>query len=132
MITVRKSEARGAANHGCLDTKHSFSFGDYLDRTQMNFRSRRVLNEDIVAPEMGFPLHPHKNAEILTYIVSGELTHTDSLGHREIIKRGDVQYTNAGSGIEHSEINQHSSEAVHLLQIWILPKDQNTTPAYSY
>lgn len=132
MISIRQSEQRGAFDHGWLKTKHTFSFGNYFDRNQMHFRSLRVINEDFVAPESGFPRHPHQNMEILTYIVSGELTHTDSLGHREVIKRGDVQYTNAGSGIEHSEFNEHPAQTVHLLQIWIMPKDKDLAPAYSY
>lgn len=132
MISIRQSEQRGAFDHGWLKTKHTFSFGNYFDRNQMHFRSLRVINEDFVAAESGFPRHPHQNMEILTYIVSGELTHTDSLGHREVIKRGDVQYTNAGSGIEHSEFNEHPAQTVHLLQIWIMPKDKDLAPAYSY
>jgi redox-sensitive bicupin YhaK (pirin superfamily) len=130
MITIRKSSDRGHFDHGWLDTYHSFSFGDYRDRNHMGFRSLRVINEDVVAPGMGFPQHPHDNMEIITYILSGELAHRDSLGSGATIRPGDVQHMTAGSGILHSEYNPSKTQPVHLLQIWIKPEARDLPPAY--
>ena len=130
MITVRKSEERGAFNFDWLDTKHTFSFGHYIDRKQMGFRTLRVINEDVVAPGQGFGRHPHADMEIITYVLSGELAHGDSIGNAKTIKPGEVQVMTAGSGIEHQEFNPSKTDPVHLLQIWILPKTRNAAPRY--
>jgi redox-sensitive bicupin YhaK (pirin superfamily) len=130
MINVRKSSDRGHFNHGWLDTYHTFSFGHYYDPKNMNFRALRVINEDVVAPGMGFPQHPHDNMEIITYILSGALAHKDTSGGSSTIKPGDVQHMTAGTGIEHSEFNPSKSEPVHLLQIWLKPEARNLEPRY--
>ena len=122
MITVRKSSDRGHLNHGWLDTYHTFSFGGYHDPKNVHFRSLRVINEDVVAPGRGFGRHPHDNMEILTWVLSGELAHTDSLGSVRTLKPGEVQRMSAGTGIEHSEYNASKTDPVHLLQIWIMPE----------
>jgi redox-sensitive bicupin YhaK (pirin superfamily) len=131
MITVRRSGDRGAFNHGWLDTKHTFSFSSYHDPRHMGFRSLRVINEDVVAPGEGFGTHPHRDMEIITYIVSGELQHRDSLGSGDVLRRGDVQAMSAGSGLTHSEFNPSPDTPVHLLQIWILPAARGTKPTYA-
>jgi redox-sensitive bicupin YhaK (pirin superfamily) len=131
MITIRKSSDRGHADHGWLNARHTFSFGDYRDRNHMGFRSLRVINEDIVAPGMGFPQHPHDNMEIITYILSGQLAHRDTLGSGAVIKPGDVQHMTAGTGIEHSEFNASRTQPVHLLQIWIKPEARDLPPVYN-
>ncbi len=120
MITIRPSAERGHADHGWLDTHYSFSFSDYYDPRQMGFRDLRVINEDLVSAGRGFGMHPHRDMEILTYVVNGELTHRDSMGRGATLKRNDVQRMSAGTGVMHSEANQ-SKQPVHLLQIWILP-----------
>jgi redox-sensitive bicupin YhaK (pirin superfamily) len=130
MITVRKSNDRGHLDHGWLDARHTFSFGDYRDPAHMGFRSLRVINEDVVAPRRGFAEHPHRDMEIITYPLSGALRHGDSLGHQEDIRHGTVQTMTAGSGIVHSESNPHP-EPVHLLQIWIRPRDRDLTPDHA-
>ena len=129
MITIRPSEARGRANHGWLDTHYSFSFSDYYDPRHMGFRDLRVINEDRVSAGRGFGMHPHRDMEILTYIIDGELTHRDSMGRGATIKQNDVQRMSAGTGVMHSEVNQ-SQVPVHLLQIWILPKATGLKPSY--
>ncbi len=131
MITIRNNEERGHFEHGWLNTYHTFSFGEYFSEDFTQFRSLRVLNEDIVAPSSGFPLHPHRDAEILTYVISGSLTHTDSLGNKEVLSTGDVQYTNAGTGIRHSEFNEDAKEPVHLIQVWLLPDRVRMVPRYT-
>ena len=131
MIQLRKSNARGHAEHGWLDSYHSFSFADYYDPKHTNFRSLRVINEDIVAPEMGFSMHPHRDMEIITFVVSGSLRHRDSMGNTAVMRAGDVQRISAGTGILHSEINDSPKEPVHLLQIWIMPDKKGATPAYA-
>jgi len=130
MITIRKSSDRGHLNHGWLDTYHTFSFGHYHDPTHVHFRSLRVINEDIVAPGRGFGRHPHNNMEILTWVLSGELAHTDSLGHQRSLKPGEMQRMSAGTGIEHSEFNGSKTDPVRLLQIWMMPGTDDTPPAY--
>jgi redox-sensitive bicupin YhaK (pirin superfamily) len=131
MIKIRKSDDRGQANHGWLDARHTFSFADYYDPENTHFRSLRVINEDRVAPKMGFGMHPHRDMEIITYVVSGALKHSDSMGHTAIMRGGDVQRISAGSGIQHSEVNASETEPVHLLQIWIMPDQKNAKPAYA-
>jgi redox-sensitive bicupin YhaK (pirin superfamily) len=130
MIQIRRSNERGHANHGWLDSYHSFSFADYYDPEHMGFRSLRVLNEDVIQPARGFGMHPHHNMEILTYVVSGTLEHRDSLGSGGKLRPGELQRMSAGKGIMHSEVNPSETEAVHLLQIWLLPDRQNIAPSY--
>lgn len=130
MITVRRSEERGHADHGWLNARHTFSFGDYRDPAHRGFSVLRVINEDVVAPRRGFAEHPHRDMEILTYPLAGTLRHADSLGNLEDIRHGSVQAMTAGSGILHSESNPHD-EPVHLLQIWIRPRETGLTPSHA-
>lgn len=130
MITLRKTDARGHANHGWLESWHSFSFADYYDPAHMRFGALRVINEDIVQPGRGFDTHGHRDMEIVTYILSGRLRHRDSMGHGEDIRAGEIQLMRAGSGVQHSEFNPSPDETVHLLQIWILPDEQGLEPGY--
>lgn len=130
MITIRKAADRGTFDFGWLKTSHTFSFGEYRDPDHMGFRSLRVINDDVVAPGTGFPEHPHRDMEILTYVLSGALAHKDSTGSEEVVRNGDVQRMSAGGGIFHSEYNASRTEPVHLLQIWIRPSIRNAPPRY--
>jgi redox-sensitive bicupin YhaK (pirin superfamily) len=131
MITIRKAKDRGHADLGWLNTWYSFSFADYHDPEWMGFRDLRVINDDTVAGGGGFDLHPHRDMEIVTYVLSGALQHRDSLGNSAIMKAGDVQRISAGTGVRHSESNASPTEPVHLLQIWILPNRKGATPNYT-
>jgi len=129
MIKIRPSAARGHANHGWLDTYYTFSFSHYYDPKHMGFRALRVINEDWISANQGFGAHPHRDMEIITYIVEGELSHRDSTGTEATIKQNDVQRMSAGTGVVHSEFN-NSDKAVHLLQIWIMPAADDLKPSY--
>ena len=131
MITLRKSNERGHAEHGWLDSYHTFSFADYHDPKWMGYRSLRVINDDLVMPRLGFGKHPHRDMEIITYILSGQLAHQDSMGNGRTITTGEFQYMAAGSGVQHSEQNPSGTEAVHLLQVWIMPDENGVTPRYA-
>jgi quercetin 2,3-dioxygenase len=131
MKMIRRANERGHAEHGWLDTYHTFSFADYYDPNWMGFRSLRVINDDLVMPAMGFGTHPHRDMEIITYVLSGALEHKDSMGNGRIIRPGEVQYMAAGTGIQHSEFNPSRDEAVHLLQIWIVPERKGLKPCYA-
>ncbi len=130
MIKIRKSKDRGYADHGWLKTYHTFSFSDYQDPDHMQFRSLRVMNEDVVAPGQGFGTHPHRNMEIVTYVLEGALEHKDSMGNGEILRPGEFQRMTAGTGITHSEFNPSQTEPVHLYQIWLFPDQQSLEPSY--
>jgi len=130
-VLVRRSADRGKTHLGWLDSRHSFSFGEYYDPEHMGFRSLRVINEDVVSPGMGFGTHPHRDMEILTWVVSGELQHRDSMGNGRIIKAGELQAMSAGSGITHSEFNPSRANSAHFVQIWITPSARGLKPSYA-
>lgn len=131
MITLRPAHERGHANLGWLETYFTFSFADYHDPRWMGYRSLRVLNDDVILPGRGFGLHPHRDMEIITYVLRGALEHQDSMGNGRVIRAGDVQYMAAGSGVRHSEFNPSDHESVHLLQIWIEPDHIGVAPRYA-
>lgn len=130
MMTLRKREERGSTRLDWLDGKHSFSFGRYVDRENMGFRSLRVINDDVVAPGGGFGMHPHEEMEILTFVIEGALEHADSTGGGAVIRSGDVQRMSAGTGIRHSEFNASKTDPVRLLQVWIMPGTPGVEPGY--
>ncbi|QDT86576.1 pirin family protein [Gimesia chilikensis] len=130
MIRVRKAEERGHADHGWLDTYHTFSFAGYQDPEHVHFRTLRVMNEDVVQPGQGFGTHPHRDMEIVTYVLEGALEHKDSMGNGEVLRAGEFQRMTAGTGITHSEFNPSATEPVHLYQIWLFPESKGIEPSY--
>ena len=128
---IHKAESRGYADHGWLRSYHTFSFASYQNSERMNFGMLRVLNDDVVQPEMGFGTHPHRNMEIISIPISGALSHTDSIGNKRSIEVGEVQVMSAGTGLKHSEFNDSKIDAVNFLQLWIIPEIENITPYYN-
>jgi quercetin 2,3-dioxygenase len=130
-LTVLRSEQRGHSNHGWLDSHFTFSFADYYEPARMGFRSLRVLNDDRIAPLGGFPSHPHRDMEIFSYVLEGQLSHEDSMGHKRILEPGQIQLMSAGKGVVHSEYNPSPQFPTHLLQIWITPAERHLEPSYT-
>lgn len=130
-MKIRRSEERGYFDFGWLKTYHSFSFGEYFDRNNMHFSDLRVINHDFIAPDTGFPTHPHKDMEIITYVLKGTVEHQDSMGNKTQIHAGEVQTMSAGTGVLHSEYNPSKNEVLELIQIWIMPKQKGGNPSYA-
>ncbi len=130
MITLRPAAERGAADHGWLDTRHTFSFANYYDPRHMGFRALRVINDDRVAPGAGFPTHPHRDMEILTWVVEGAIAHRDSMGHGAVVRASELQRMTAGTGVTHSEFNASGTDPLRFLQIWIVPEARGLEPGY--
>jgi redox-sensitive bicupin YhaK (pirin superfamily) len=131
MMKIRRAEERGRADYGWLNTHYTFSFANYYDPEHMGFRALRVINDDVVGPGGGFDTHPHRDMEIITYVLSGVLQHKDSMGNGRVIRPGEFQYMAAGTGVQHSEFNPSPNEPVHLLQIWIVPDKKGLKPRYA-
>lgn len=131
VIVKRPADARGRTEAGWLHSRHTFSFAEYFDPDQMGFRALRVINDDIVEPGQGFGTHSHRDAEIISYVIEGELEHKDSMGHGSVIKAGDLQYMSAGKGVRHSEFNPSKTNRVHFLQVWLMPNSTGGEPRYA-